>query len=146
MNPYQKGNQAYKKAAVNTMDQGALILMLYDGALRFLRASLIKLEAKDLEGSHNNLLRAKDIVAELMASLSLDNSGEIGANLKDLYGYIYNRLIDANVNKDPELIRESILLISELRDGWKGMLDATKAPKNPVVNQRSAVKTVSLEG
>jgi len=146
MNPYQKGSQAYKKAAVNTMDQGALILMLYDGALRFLRAGLIKLEAEDLEGSHNNLLRAKDIVAELMSSLNLDSSGEIGANLKDLYSYIYNRLIDANVNKDAELVREAISLLNELRGGWKGMIDSNKTSKTPVMNQRGAIKPISLEG
>ena len=146
MNPYQKGSQAYKKAAVNTTDQGTLILMLYDGAIRFIKASLIQLEQQNLEGAHNSLLRSKDIVAELIASLNLDSGGDIGANLKTLYSYIYNRLIDANINKDMVLAQESLHLLNELRDGWKSMLIKDKAAGSSVIPSRGGSKTIQVEG
>lgn len=147
MNPYEKGSHAYKKAAVNTQDQGTLILMMYDGLVRFLKAGLLKMEAKDLEGTHNNLVRAKDIVAELMASLNLEGSGEMGANLKALYAYMYNRLIDANVQKNAQLVEEVLGLVLELREGWRGVIDQRKkAGSTPYAQTKGAIKPLNVEG
>ena len=63
MNPYAKPGKAYKAAAVNTEDQATLILMLYDGAIRFCKTAQLKHKKGDIEGVHNNLVKAKDIVS-----------------------------------------------------------------------------------
>jgi len=97
MNPYTKSNQAYKKAAVTTKDQGTLILMLYDGTIRYLKIASNKINKQDLEGAHNAISKAKAIISELMTSLNTDHSGRVGSSLKSLYVYMFNRLIDANI-------------------------------------------------
>ena len=84
---------AYKNTSVQTADQRTLILMLYDGLLRFLQKSIVKMEAREIEAAHNYLVRSREIVAELLATLRPEKAGEIGNNLKRLYVYAFNRII-----------------------------------------------------
>ena len=146
MNPYLKSTKAYKQASVNTEDQGTLILMLYDGAIRFCKTARRKMEKNELEAVHNNLVRAKDIVAELIASLDASAAGEVGSNLKQLYTFVYNRLIDANVQKDMARVQEVEVLLEEVREGWRAVAGQRKDPNKPVVDSRAAAKSLSLEG
>ena len=145
MNPYAKPGKAYKAAAVATEDQGTLILMLYDGAIRFCKTAQLKHKKGDIEGVHNNLVKAKDIVSELLSSLDPDKGGEIGQNLNNLYIYIFNKLIDANVQKDMSLATEAEELLVEMREGWKGITKKEPTAK-PRFNQAAAVKPVSFKG
>ncbi len=126
MNPYTKSNQAYKKAAVTTKDQGTLILMLYDGTIRYLKTAANKINKEDLEGAHNAISKAKAIISELMTSLNMDQSGRVGSSLKSLYVYMFNRLIDANIQKNVAYIDEVCDLMSELRDGWRTVVNQKK--------------------
>ncbi|MEE8433829.1 MAG: flagellar export chaperone FliS, partial [bacterium] len=79
---------AYTRTNVNTADQRQLILMLYDGAIRNARKGIAKIEARDFEAAHNYLIRARQIVSELLATLRPEKAGEIGQNLKRLYVYL----------------------------------------------------------
>lgn len=117
-NPYRQ----YQKVRVETADQGTLLLMLYEGALRFLGRARKSLWEKDLEGAHNNLLRAEDIITELMASLDLEKGGEIAAALFQLYDYMYRLLLEANLKKDPQPLGQVERMLAELRDTWKEAL------------------------
>ena len=144
MNPYAKSNKAYKQAAVNTEDQGTLILMLYDGAIRFCKTAIMKHKKGDIEAVHHNLVKAKDIVAELLSSLDADKAGEIGQNLNNLYVYLFNKLIDANVQKDMAIVAEVEELLAEMREGWRVI--ATPVNTKPKFDQRSSMKTVSFKG
>ncbi|MDH5560302.1 MAG: flagellar export chaperone FliS [Deltaproteobacteria bacterium] len=147
MNPYLKSNNAYKKAAVTTQDQGSLILMLFDGGIRFLKAAIKKIEEKDLEQAHHNIIKGKDIVSELIASLNVDDTGDVGNNLKTIYVFIYNKLIDANIQKDANLIKEIIVLLDELRGGWRHVVNHKKeAAKSQNFNSRGAVKPIEIKG
>ena len=147
MNPYIKGNNAYKKASVTTKDQCTLILMLYDGAIRFLKVALTKVEEEDIEGAHQQLVKAKNIVEELLASLKAEQAGELGAGLQSLYTYIYNRLIDANIQKEKEPIIEVINLLSEIREGWREIVKMRKAP-NPMdqLNLNQNQRSLNING
>jgi flagellar protein FliS len=109
---------AYKNTGIQTADQRTLILMLYDGLLRFLQKSIVKMEAREIEAAHNYLVRSREIVAELLATLRPEKAGDIGLNLKRLYVYAFNRIVEANLRKDPEIVREVIKLVSTLREGW----------------------------
>ena len=113
-NPYE----AYTQVNINTADQRQLIMMLYDGALRFMKKGVKKIEQQELEGAHNYLVRSREIVAELLATLRPEKGGELGDNLKRLYTYAFNRLVEANLLKDPEIVEEVIGIMSTLRDGW----------------------------
>ena len=146
MNPYLKSNKAYKQAQVNTEDQGTLILMLYDGAIRFCRGALHKMEKKDLESVHNNLVKAKDIVAELLGSLDTESAGEVGSNLKQLYLFMYNRLIDANVQKDMDKVKEVEELLVEMREGWRHAAGLKKVSKPVVRPSRANTPSINRQG
>ena len=147
MNRYQNPNDAYKKAAVTTKDQGTLILMLYDGTIRFLKIASNKINNNDLEGAHNAITKAKNIISELMTSLNTDKSGRVGTSLKSLYVYMFNRLIDANIQKKAEYIDEVCDLMIELREGWRTVVNQKKsAPFGQQYNNRSELKPLKIEG
>jgi flagellar secretion chaperone FliS len=119
--------RAYQAQAVLTASPGQLILMLYDGALRFLGHARDALQSTDdgprrIEIINTNLLKAQAIVAELQASLNLEAGGDHAANLDRLYDYYLRRLFQANLHKQLEPVIEVEKLIRELREGWAEML------------------------
>ncbi len=147
MNPYARSNNAYKKASVTTKDQGTLIVMLYDGAVRFLKTAILKIEKNELEEAHSAIVRAKNIISELLTSLNTDNSGRVGSSLKSLYVYMFNRLIDANIQKDAVAVQEVCDLLEELREGWKGVINAKKdAARANQFNNRNELKPIQIKG
>jgi flagellar protein FliS len=121
----------YKKNQVATATGGQLIIMLYDGAIRFLKKSLKDIENKDMEASHNHITRARKIVLELMFSLDMDKGGEIAGNLYELYFFINQELIKANLKKDGDVIDECITLLDDLRSTWKDVLNQKTGQAEP---------------
>ena len=117
----------YHNTNVQTADQKTLILMLYDGLIRFLQKSIVKIEAREVEAAHNYLVRSREIVAELLATLRPEKAGDVGENLKRLYVYAFNRIVEANLRKDPEMVREVIRIVTTLREGWANVKPAAKA-------------------
>ncbi len=147
MNPYAKSNNAYKKATVTTKDQGTLILLLYDGAIRFLKVASNKINEDEHEASHNAIVKAKNIISELLTSLNTDSSGRVGSSLKSLYVYMFNRLIDANIQKKQEYVDEVCELLVELREGWRGVINKKKeAVKAKQFNNRNELKPIQIKG
>lgn len=146
---YGQYTQAYQKAQVNTVDQRKLIVMLYDGAIRFLTAAMEKLNAGDSFEAHNNLIKGKSIIAELLASLNMEQGGEIAKNLQRLYSYMFNELIDANLNKDGKRIEHVLHLLRELRVGWQGIKSQAdaKPPAGAATAQAgSPTKRITVKG
>jgi len=117
----------YRKTTVETMSPAKLLLMLYDGALKNLRTAQKAIAAKDLSRAHNELIKAQDIVTELMATLNMDIP--ISQQLYALYDYIQRRLIEANLNKDPSIIDEAYQFINELRDAFAQAAQETGRPQ-----------------
>ena len=135
--------KAYEKANVHTADQRQMILMLYDGSILFMRKAINNIEDIDIESAHNYLIRARNIISELLATLKPEKAGEMGANLRQLYIYMFNRLVQANLAKDKEGVEEVIKLMSTLREGWAGVKQARK--QNPA-GEEVTPKRVNLEG
>ena len=119
-NPYQQ----YQEANLETASQGKLLLMLYDGAIRFLMQSSVALEQQRWQDAHNLNLRAQDIITELLVSLDL-SVGEIANNLYRLYEYMNWRLVQANIKREPAGIREVIGHLRELREAWAEAVKTT---------------------
>lgn len=113
-NPYQ----SYQQNQVQTLSQEKLVLMLYDGALRFCRQGQAAVEQRDYAAVSNNLGRAEDIISELMVTLNRD-AGEVAENLYKLYEFMYRHLVQANVKKSAAMISEVIDLLQQLRDTWE---------------------------
>ena len=111
---------AYRQTRVKTASQGQLIVMLYDEGIRQLRFASEQLrgEHPKLDDVHNAIVKAQDIVTELMASLDFDQGGEIAENLFHLYMFFNQQLVDANMNKDAKGLEEVESLMSELREAW----------------------------
>ncbi len=118
--------QSYRQVATITAPPGALVLMLYDGALRFLGQALAGFDLEDpLEYNvaiNNNLLRAQDIINELNLSLNMAAGGAFAQTMRSLYLYFDSRLQESNAYKKPEGIREVIQRLTVLRDAWAEML------------------------
>jgi flagellar secretion chaperone FliS len=119
--------KAYQTQAVMTASPGQLVLMLYDGALRFLGHAIDLLKAPEetprrIELSNTYLLKTQAILSELQANLNLEAGGDHAKNLYRLYDYHLRRLFEANLRKDPVPAVEVERLVRELRDAWAEML------------------------
>ena len=117
LNPKQS-YKAYSKTDVNTSDQLTLIIMLYEGLLRFLKKAMIKIEENDAEAAHNYFVRSKDIVNELLSTLHAEKGGDIGNNLRELYLYMFRRIVEANLKKDMEISKDVYQVAKTLHEGW----------------------------
>lgn len=115
VNPYQK----YKTAQYSTASPEQLLLMLYEGAIKYARQAQKDMEERNVEAANNKLKKTEDIISELMISLNMDEGGEIAQNLYNLYDYMNRRLIQANIRKDPGLVDEVINLLTSLKESWE---------------------------
>jgi len=134
--------QNYRKHAISTQEPGRLLVMLYDGALRFLDIAEEKLEAGDDKAKWVYIGKAQDIVAELNNSLNMEAGGELAHNLRALYHYIHRELSVANAERDVQKIRECREILEELMDGWKQIVEkrdtaGSGAPLNQVASQQA---------
>lgn len=113
------GVEVYREHTVSTQSKGRLIVMLYDGAIKFLNLAVKGIEAGDYATKGQHISKAQDIINELNAVLDMDAGGEIAVNLRQLYVFMVKRLAEANAKKDPQMVREVIKLLEELNQGWK---------------------------
>jgi flagellar protein FliS len=119
-NPYLQ----YQEANLETASQGKLLLMLYDGAIRFLVTTQAALAEKRWVDAHQANVRAQDIIHELTFSLNME-AGDIAQNLFRLYEYMNWRLVQSNVRRDAAGVKEIEGLLRELRSGWSEAVKAT---------------------
>ncbi len=134
----------YLKTQIQTASREQLVLMLYDGAIRFSDQARDMIAAKDYEEAHNLLIRAQNIVMELLYALDRKTGGEVADNLASLYTYCYNRLVEANVHHLPEKVEESNSVLRGLREAWAQAVDMVK--KNPDLMSQPSNGSVSVSG
>lgn len=119
--------QSYRQIATQTASPGQLVLMLFDGAIRFLERSLVGFTYEDpLEFNQtisNNILRAQQIINELNCSLNMQDGGEFSLTMRRLYNYMDWRLTESNHQKSEEGIREVVKRLTVLREAWSQMLE-----------------------
>lgn len=110
---------AYREAAITTQTRGGLIVLLYEGAIKFLRLALQDLEAGDPAAKGQHINRALAILDELDACLNLEAGGEVAQNLRKLYQFMHRHLCEANIHKDPKRIEDVLACLEDLAEGWK---------------------------
>lgn len=135
---------AYYKTNVQTSDQLSLIVMLYDGAIRFLKKAKVKINENDIEGSHLFMTRARDIVNELLTTLRTDDQSELSNNLQNLYVYLVNKITEANLKKDQAIIDECLSLLNTLKEGWQHVKEKQQATKEEQV--RTQARKLRVQG
>lgn len=119
-NPYaQQYAKQYKAQEIQTASQEEILILLYDGAIRFLKIAKKAMGSKDIEKSHNHLIKTQRIITEFMMSLDMEIGGELAQNLYRLYDYLHYRLVQANIKKDTGMVDEVIDHLIDLRATWK---------------------------
>ncbi len=124
MNPYLK-NQ------IETSSPEQILILLYDGAIKFLNQAKIGIQKKDIELTHNNLIKAQNIISELRDTLDMEIGGELANNLYALYNYFNKRLVQANIKKEIEPVNEVLEHLRGLRDTWKQAIIKKREEEQP---------------
>ncbi|MGE8206914.1 flagellar export chaperone FliS [Heyndrickxia sp. NPDC080065] len=119
-NPYQ----TYQNNSVTTASPGELTLMLYNGCLKFTHLAKTAIKQKNIEEKNQNILKAQNIIQELMVTLNMDQ--EVSKNMMSLYDYIHRQLIQANINNDIAILEEVEGFVTEFRDTWKQVIQLNR--------------------
>lgn len=135
MNPYLK---QYQKSQVETATPEKVLIMLYDGAIQFLNIARMEMITDtvplNIQKIHNNIIGAQKIITEFQSTLNMEIGGEMAQNLYELYNYLYNRLISANIKKDVAIIDEVLGHLKDLRNTWQQAIE---------IAQKESRKTLS---
>lgn len=121
-NPYQSNDpfkSSYQENQVFTASREELVLMLYDGAMRFLNQGLAAIEKQDIPQIGYNLLRVQKIVHYLDMTLNMEEGKDVAQNLTRLYEYINRRLSEAQRNRLMEPVEDAKKVLKTLRDAWQ---------------------------
>jgi len=135
--------EAYRETQIKTANQGKLIVMLYDGAIRNINLALELLAEKQrkLDRISNYIIKAQDIITELIVSLDFEKGGEIAKNLFALYVFMNRELLDANITKKNKPLEDVKMLLAELREAW-----AEIAKKNAGENDQKGSAGINIAG
>ena len=130
---------AYIETSVKTASPGSLILMLYTEGIKEINLAISKMRvpkipAKDIEAINNHIIKAQEIITELMAALDMDIGGEIAANLLSIYSYFNQQLLTANLKKDYKPLLDVSSMMQELYDVWKQILESQPVPQRSEVS------------
>lgn len=115
---YPQANQAYTEAAVLSATAEQLVVMLYDGAIRFMQQGAVALDAGQKSTARARLYRAEAIINELNQTLDMEIGGEFAQNLRSLYLFSKQQIMEAMIEGDAEKIRQIMALLRDLRGAW----------------------------
>jgi flagellar protein FliS len=123
-------SNSYREIAVQTSSPTRLVVMLYEGTIRFLRESIAAIDSKNLDRKRQAIDRAVAIVQHLQSTLDLDRGGELAAGLNRLYSYITSRILEGSAKLETDPLEEAIKLLNVLLAGWEEL--AKKEHTHPV--------------
>jgi flagellar protein FliS len=125
-NAYQK----YKQTSVQSASPEKLLLMLYEGAIRFMKQALIAIDRKDIAGRGMNIGRAFDIVNELNNTLNHETGKEIAMNLEQLYMFVTEQMTKCNATGAKEPLESALKIMETLYSGWVEAIEKLKREEN----------------
>lgn len=115
---------AYQRNSILTASPAELTLMLYEGAIKFCNMAMMAMEKDDFEKKNTFLKKAQAIIAELRGTL--DHKYPVWEDFERVYEFIYNQLVDANINNDKQALENALQYIREMRDTWKEVMRLNK--------------------
>lgn len=142
----------YLASAVLTATPEQLHLMLYDGAIRFVRQAAEALRQNDFETSCEKLLRAQKIITEMKAGLRPEVQPQLCEQMAGLFNFVYWRLVHANLRRDAAALEEALQILEYQRETWRLLVEKTRTPDALTIQQQPldpAVKpqnTLCLQG
>jgi flagellar secretion chaperone FliS len=110
--------QQYQRAQVESASPTRLVVLLYEGAIRFCSLAQAAMRARDLETQNANLIRAQRIVGELLASLNRAEGGEVASNLARIYAHLLEELVKANLYDQEAALEHAIRVLTDMRATW----------------------------
>ncbi|MCX5633828.1 MAG: flagellar export chaperone FliS [Phycisphaerae bacterium] len=116
-----KGIETYQENTITTQNQGRLVVMLYEGAIKFLKLAIPEMKTGNIEAKSKYLNKAEDIINELNTVLDMEAGSEIATNLRALYMFMLRNLHEANAKQDSGKIEEVIKLLEELNQSWRAI-------------------------
>ena len=123
-------HQAYQQNKAVTSSPGELTLMLYNGCLKFINVAKKSIEENNITTRHENLVKAQNIIRELMVTLKTDT--KLGKDMLALYDFILSRLTDANTENSMEKLAEAEEMVKNFRDTWKEALQIDRKNRHQV--------------
>lgn len=125
-NAYQK----YKTTSIQSASREKLLLMMYEGAIKFVKLAIVAAESKQIAERGMAIGRAYDVILELNNTLDHKVGGEIATNLEQLYMFMTEQLTQANLTGDPAHLRTVLKLLETLYDGWQKAVEQIKRQEN----------------
>ena len=114
--------KTYQQQAVLTASKEKLVVLLYDGALLNIDRAHKAMDANDVAGVGEAIGKAFAIIGELRASIDHEQGGEIAENLERLYGFVQDRIVVANRDRDPSPLSEARAVLTTLKEGWNAVI------------------------
>jgi flagellar secretion chaperone FliS len=131
VNPRNRGAEAYRQTEARSRSPLELVVMLYDGALRFMAEAIAADGANQMRQRGQAISRALAIIGELQGTLNVKEGGDIAKELDRLYGYMQSRLLDVTMKKDKGGLAEVQKLLTTLRDAWTQIASQAPAGQAP---------------
>ena len=114
------GYTAYANNRIMTASPAELTLMLYEGAIKFCNIAIAAIEKRDIEKAHNNIVKVENIITEFQSTL--DHKYQVAKDFDNVYSYLQERLLEANLKKDKEVLEEILGHLRTMRDTWKEIM------------------------
>ncbi len=118
------GYQQYEKNKILTASPAELTLMLYEGAIKFANIAVMAIEKGDIEKAHNNIRKVERIIEEFQATLN--HKYPVAKDFDEVYKYLQQKLLEANIKKDKEIMEEVLRHLRTMRDTWKDVMRLAK--------------------
>jgi flagellar secretion chaperone FliS len=124
MDRSQYHNQ-YRRNDISTSSQGRLIIMMYEGAIKFTKMAIQSIDNGDIAGQGKYISKTHDIINELSLALDMKKGGEVSNRLETLYQYMLSQLTLANIKSDRKTLENIIKILTPLTDAWEQLFDAS---------------------
>lgn len=131
MNAYANQMNNYRKNQILNASPEQILILLYDGAIRFCREAQLAMEVGDLGKQADKLSRAMAIVTEFSNTLNREVGGNIAEDLDALYAFMNRELVRANLEKDTAAVKTVEVLLSDLRETWVEAIDLNRQANQP---------------
>ena len=115
----------YNNSRIMTASPAELTLLLYEGAIKFGNIAIVKMEQKDIEGAHKNIVKVEKIIDYLRETLDMKYA--VAEDFERIYSYLSKRIVDSMVSKDPKDMEEVVMHLRSVRDNWKEVMKRAKA-------------------
>ncbi|MDE5780587.1 MAG: flagellar export chaperone FliS [Lachnospiraceae bacterium] len=112
--------QNYQNSKIMTASPAQLTLMLYDGAIKFCNLAIMAVEDGNIQKAHDNIKKVENIIQEFRSTLNFKY--EVAKDFENIYKYLYDRLVEANIHKDKEILEEVLVHLRSMRGTWEEVM------------------------